>query len=147
MQSPQIKREQSLAEPCLPNERKSNARSKRHARARQYALRHRRMERTAHEKSLTIHTRCACGCGLVIKPSIKRPFAPGHKKFTAPKHLRVVPNFVVSQNNSNQHVRSKTAELLKEAGAAFGPIPSVKTNFCPECRAYVAQNHLHEVRA
>jgi hypothetical protein len=48
------------------------------------------MERMAAAEGLTIHTRCACGCGLVIKPSIKRPFARGHKQFTVGV-LRVVP--------------------------------------------------------
>jgi hypothetical protein len=61
---------------------KSHARVKRYAAARQWSARQRRMERDAAAHGLTVHTRCVCGCGLVIKPSIKRPYARGHRRFS-----------------------------------------------------------------
>ena len=69
--------------------RKNNARVKRYARARQYKFRQVRMERDAAAKGLTVHTKCLCGCGLVIKPSLKRPFFRGHAK-RAQGVLRVI---------------------------------------------------------
>lgn len=70
---------------------KSNARTRRYAAARQLAFRMRRMERMAAAEGLTVHTRCTCGCGLTIKPSIRRPFAPGHKAPMRQGVLRVIP--------------------------------------------------------
>ncbi len=60
--------------------RKSHARVKRYARARQHAARQRRLAREAAALGIELSNRCACGCGLVIKPSLKRPFFRGHAK-------------------------------------------------------------------
>jgi hypothetical protein len=73
--------------PLTPTE--SNARKKFYGRARAWRACQRRMEREAAALGLTVHTRCACGCGLVIKPSIKRPFKRGHRRLSAGV-LRVV---------------------------------------------------------
>lgn len=77
------------AEVCLKKTRKSNARTRRYAAARQLLFRQRRMERKAHVEGLVLHIRCACGCGLTIKPSLKRPFARGHNQL-AVGVLRVI---------------------------------------------------------
>jgi hypothetical protein len=61
----------SFFTPVFPEERKRF-----YARSRQYRARQRRMERSG----LEIHTRCACGCGLVIKPSAKRIYVRGHAR-------------------------------------------------------------------
>jgi hypothetical protein len=58
----------------------TTVRARRYAKARQLAARRRRMERQATAQGVTISNLCACGCGLVIKPSIKRPFHRGHKQ-------------------------------------------------------------------
>jgi hypothetical protein len=74
----------------------SNARKKFYGRARAWRASQRRMEREAAALGLAVHTRCACGCGLVIKPSIKRPFARGHRPLSVGV-MRVVPSGVVHE--------------------------------------------------
>lgn len=57
--------------------------TRKYARARQYVSRQRKLERTAAEQGFSLSNRCACGCGLTIKLSIKRPYFPGHKHLAA----------------------------------------------------------------
>lgn len=93
------------------NEPKSNARVKRYAAARQHTFRQRAMERKAAALGLTVHTRCACGCGLEVRPSIMRPYAPGHKQFTKGvlRSIRVAPQNVGHED----HDKGLTALLGK----------------------------------
>lgn len=80
---------------CQQNGPKSNAKQKRYARARQHNFRQHSMERRAAAMGLTIHTKCLCGCGLCIKPSLKRCYAPGHRKLhTGVTRVLAVPRCI-----------------------------------------------------
>jgi hypothetical protein len=98
---------------------KSNARARRYAAARQHVFRMRRMERNAAALGLTVHTKCACGCGLVIRPSVKRPFAPGHRRFAQGvlRSIRVAPQDVGREDHDKSLGRllSKVAELASRS--------------------------------
>jgi hypothetical protein len=124
-----------------------DARTRLYTARRQHSFQQRRMEQLAHAQGLTIFTRCACGCGLTIKPSIKRPFAPGHNK---PGVLRVIPIRKVSATGNSDPVGSLSmnevcasiALDLAVVGKRKRPaLAEAKTNFCPTCRQYVNQNH------
>lgn len=56
--------------------------TRKYARARQYLSRQRKLEREAAAQGIVLSNLCACHCGLTIKPSLKRPFFPGHRELT-----------------------------------------------------------------
>jgi len=95
----------------MEKDEKSNAKARRYAAARQYAFRLRAMERKASALGLTVHTRCACGCGLEVMPSIMRPFAPGHAKAFR-KSSRVVRSIRVAAQSVGHEEYDKSLERL-----------------------------------
>lgn len=109
-----------------PAERRARILSSR----RQAALRLRRLSE-AEAKGETVHTRCACGCGLGIKPSIKRPYAPGH---ACKGVLRVIHVRPVHQDNSNRvDTGAKPIATLTIDVGSQRKIGRKRLNFCPDC--------------
>lgn len=86
--SAQINLKNTALEVCSDSAAKRHARK--YARARQYLSRQRKLEREAAAQGIVLSNLCACHCGLTIKPSLKRPFFPGHSKFASNGVLRVV---------------------------------------------------------